>query len=170
MDKSIKKAKLFILFFLILNILIVYILIYLPINSELKKSKQQIFITLADSKVLSVDNYIDSCKTGAESMSSRNMIRKKISEYYRGEISFEELQNYTKDLYADGVKALKNSLGAVRTVEDKIVTKHGEIDLDLINESKYSQSMEIEVILNNSGNIAVVYSPIFEDSKILGYD
>jgi len=170
MDKSIKRAKLFILIFLILNILIVYILIYLPINSELKKSKQEIFITLADSKVLSVNNYIDSCKTGAESMSSRSMIRKKISEFYREEISFKELQNYTKDLYADGVKALKNSLGAVRIVEDKIVTRHGDIDLDLINEDKYSDNIEIDIILNDKENIAVIYSPIFEDSKILGYD
>jgi len=170
MDKSIKKAKLFILSFLIVNILVVYLLIYLPINSELKKSKQQIFITLADSKVLSVDNYIDSCKTGAESMSSRSMIRKKISEYYRGEISFDELENYTRDLYADGVKALKNSLGAVRIVEDKVVTSHGDIDLDLIDKSNYSKKIEVEIILHDKKNIALVYSPIFEDSKILGYD
>jgi len=170
MDKSIKKAKLFILFFLILNILIVYFLIYLPINTELKKSKQEIFITLADSKVLSVNNYIESCKTGAESMSSRTMIRKKISAYYRDEISFEDLQNYTRDLYADGVKALNNSLGAVRLVEEKIVTSYGDIDLDLINEDKYSNDIEVEMVLKDTGNIAVVYSPIFEDSNILGYD
>jgi diguanylate cyclase (GGDEF)-like protein len=170
MDKSIKRAKLFILSFLILNIFIVYFSIYLPINSELKKSKQEVFLTLADSKIISIDNYLESCKTGAESMSSRTMIRKKIVEYYEGEINFEELQNYTKDLYADGVEALDNATGAVRLVEEKIVASHGDVKLDLIDKSNYSKYIDIEIISEYNENIVVTYSPIYENSKILGYD
>ncbi|PUU87457.1 GGDEF domain-containing protein [Halanaerobium sp.] len=170
MDKSIKRAKLFILSFLILNIFIVYFTIYLPINSELKKSKQEVFLTLADSKIISIDNYLESCKTGAESMSSRTMIRKKIVEYYDGEIDFEELRNYTKDLYADGVEALDNSTGAVRLVEEKIVASHGELNLNLVDKSNYSKSVDLEILSLDSGHTVIVYSPIYENYEILGYD
>jgi diguanylate cyclase (GGDEF)-like protein len=169
-DKSIKRVKLFILSFLILNILVVYFLIYLPINSELKNSKQEVFITLADSKVVSIENYLESCKTGAESMSSRTMIRKKIGDYYDGKINFDELKNYTEDLYADGVNALDNAEGALRIVEDKILVSIGDIDQKLINKSNYSKSISIEIVSEEKRDTLVVYSPIYEDTDILGYD
>jgi len=170
MDKSIRRAKLFILSFLILNISVVYFLIYLPINYELKKSKQEVFITLADSKIVSVDNYLESCKTGAESMSSRTMIRKKIVEYYNDEIDFDELKTYTKDRYADGAAALKNSIGTIRLVEGDVVARYGDIDLALIKEDNYSNTIELEVLLGEYKNTLIVYSPIYEGSEILGYD
>lgn len=170
MYELLKRSKKLIIIFLIIVSLLTYLIIYLPMRNELENSTHENFILMGKANERTINQFIERCIEGAESLSSRTMIRRKIIEYKNKKIDFNELRKYTKELYKDGYDALENPKGAFRIVDNKIVIKNGDIDPNIdVNIHNGTKTIP-EIRITEKDATLIVYSPIKEKEEILGYD
>lgn len=161
------KIKFLIIGSMCIMILFSYIIIYQPLKNELERSIQQNFIYSSEAVGYTVQSFINDSMDDASSLSSRTMIKQEIVEYKKGNVSLEELREYTKTKYNDGYQVFRSIAGAFRIVDGKIIAQVGNVDLTKVNYCKDISDVTPEMDLHKL--LVTVYSPI-KDNEILGYD
>ncbi|MGM0410791.1 MAG: GGDEF domain-containing protein [Bacillota bacterium] len=117
-----------------------------------------------------VENTLNRFIEGAESLSSRTMIKNKLGQYKGGEISLIELKEYTKEKYADGAKVLENVVGAYRISDNEVITSWGEKDFHKIRGMIDFDNQNTEIIISKEKTLLIVNSPILKEKTKLGND
>jgi len=146
------------------------VLVYRPLQNELRQSLQKNFARDAEKSLLILENQLERCIENAESLSSRTMIREEAWKYYQGDISLEELKSFTAPKWLDGLDALQGPYFAARYIREAEVVSSGS-PLDLM---KYDvlpcEKTSLEMVDGPEGDLFLVCSPIREGDLLLGYD
>lgn len=153
----------------------IFLLIYLPLKTELEKSLLDNFDRLSYISYASLQNSIDRGLEGARSMSSRTVIRDAILEYENGEMDIDELIAYTQSKYEDGAKALEHLIRAERLVDGTKIAEYlsGDFkDHSCTTEDRLTESSEISsaLCLTDDHTYFAMISPILSDGQVIGYD
>ncbi|WP_176760104.1 GGDEF domain-containing protein [Halanaerobium congolense] len=151
-------------------IIFFYFGVFSPLKTELEESLNQNFKNFVSITEINVENKFSRYKEGAESLSSRTMIRNKLEEYNEKDISLQELKDYTQAKYSDGVKVLENIVSAFRITEGEVIANWGEKDFEIF--SSYinydNQTTEIKILQDNY--FIIINSMIKKDNIKLGND
>lgn len=167
---SFRKMTYLIVFTIIVLILFFYFGIFSPLKTELEGTLNQNFKSSVSIIEMNIENKLGRYKEGAESLSSRTMIRNKLSEYKKRSISLQELKVYTQDKYSDGAKVLENIVSAFRITEGKIIASWGEKEIDIFkNYISYDNQTTKMKLLKDNGLI-LINSAIKKDNNKLGHD
>ena len=170
MKQVFSKMKYLIIAIIIVLIIFFYFGVFAPLEAELEKSLNQNFQNTVSILEINVENELKRYKEGAESLSSRTMIKNELAEYRDGEVSFQELQDYTQAKYSDGARILENIIAAFRVSEEKLIASWGEKEIDtyedLINYN--NTTTEIKVFKNDC--LVLINSTINKDDRKLGND
>lgn len=151
---------------------LIYFLTYAPVKEELRTSTVYNFYYIADAKYDTIENLVNKNIESTMSMSSRSAIRTKIVEYLNGNIAYSELETYTVPKYVDGYEVLDSAIQAIRIVDGKVLCSIGA---DIMNAETVIHNIEsmtnLNYSVNNDGSYEmVVYSPIFQETEVIGYD
>jgi diguanylate cyclase (GGDEF)-like protein/putative nucleotidyltransferase with HDIG domain len=168
---NIKKITAIIISAAIITVIFFYLGVFSPLKKELENSLKENFINEVSINEISIENRFERYIEGGKSISSRTMIKNKLSDYNNQKISLVELRDYTQFKYVDGVKALDNILAAYRITDDKIVAQYGEFDLNKIESDFNKGTNNLEIILTNENQDFILKSPIFKtEGEKLGDD
>lgn len=179
MKRLIPKISITVLVITILAMLPAYLGFYLPMRHQLEITTRENFLMANQLKETILNEYISRSVEGAISISSRTMIRRKLLDHLEGDISLQEIRDYTQPLYADGIGALEGILAAKRISNYKenekdlsieTIVEFGDTDLitcRVCEEAKDEVHWEIE---SSPQMLLTVISPIKEASNHLGYD
>lgn len=170
MDRLLNVFKLNLLISLLIIFCAVFFGVYLPMRHELIKEVHESFSNSAKLSEKAIENFLEHCVEGAESLSSRTMIRKMILEYLNGRTSLEELRQYTTPKYRDGTSALRNLRGATRIVSGNIITSIGILNVDKIKNYENVSRTTLKIEIEDRSVIVSVCSPIWENNTIIGHD
>lgn len=149
--------------------------VYLPLEKKLKDNMLDQYSYMIDIVDISINQYIKSKIESTKGISSRTMIRQKLSQYLAAEIEFDELVEYTESRYIDGIRAIDHPVCAVRIAGDQIVIKYALCSAtDIISTDHFvdynKNIIEYKFIRNNNDVFFLVKSPIIENDRLLGHD
>ena len=99
------------------------------------------------------------------------MIRKKLYQYKTGELSLQEVQDYTQGKYADGASVLENLLNAYRISNRRIIASSESNTQEIKIQNYYnlkSEKTKLKILADEK--IGIISSPIYEKDLLLGYD
>ncbi|THB67336.1 MAG: hypothetical protein D6B26_01715, partial [Spirochaetaceae bacterium] len=152
-----------------------FLSLYLPLEAALEKEVLKNHHLISEAKALVIQQRIQRTREGAESLSSRSMIRNKTSDFLEGKLNWEELQSYTEPKYLDGVRALDGIVYAGRWVSGRplVETQNPAVDayFDTHEHSKlFLCNKEIQSFISDSYRQVGIYSPIISGAQLLGYD
>ncbi|WP_063727841.1 histidine kinase dimerization/phospho-acceptor domain-containing protein [Kosmotoga sp. DU53] len=139
--------------------------IYMPMKNELTKELNEKFSNNAKLSKKAIENFLKRCIEGAESLSSRTMIRKMIVEYLSGNITFEELQEYTAPKYLDGANVLQNLKRATRIVSGNIIASVGDSNMEKAISCEDVSETTLDIEFENQSIVVNVCSPIRENTN-----
>ena len=159
------KLKYLIIFAIIILLIFFYFFVFQPLSSELESTLDQNFKNSVSIIELNVENEFSRFKEGAESLSSRTMIKNELAAYQAGEVSFEELQDYTADKYADGAEVLDNVIAAFRITEAEVVTAWGGKELRDYRQYFSYDNPATELTFIEDQCLLLVNSPILSDAE-----
>ncbi len=170
----ISRVRLTVIVLLVAGLIFSYFFVYLPLHKALQRSLLTNFSHTASLNYSSIQSSLERGQEGARSLSSRTMIKEAIVQYLAGEMSLDQLQEYTQSRYEDGAKALDYLLLSKRYVNDELIAsyKSSNVEVKSCLTMEYSGVLEMETDLCLMGEQAyyVVVSPIIHDQLVLGYD
>lgn len=171
----IKRVIITLIVLVSVSLTVVFLLVYLPLKTELEKSLINNFNRVSYISYASLQNNIDRGLEGARSLSSRTMIKNAILDYKDGDLDMDELIEYTQPRYEDGAKALEYLVKAERFVDDTIIVSYLSAeykehscttDERLIEGSEVSSAL----CLADDHSYFVMLSPIISEGRSVGYD
>lgn len=143
-------------------------------SQELIETKiEEEFVSEMKMKAVLFENTIARYIQGTKSMSSRSMIRKKIVEYYNGNINYTELKDFTTPKYIDGTKALDDMVLARRYVNNRLLVQHDKCTyagIEQVIADTTKQQLTAGFLINDTASLTYVVSPIPDNGQIIGYD
>ena len=170
-EKIFNKIKYLTVITIIILIIFFYFFVFQPLRNELEARLDDNFKNSVSIIELNVENKFSRFKEGAVSLSSRTMIKNELESYQAGEVSFQELQDYTADKYADGTEVLDSVLAAFRITEEELVTAWGEKELSDYTQFFSYDNFDTELTVIRDQCIVLINSPIFsDDNQKLGND
>jgi diguanylate cyclase (GGDEF)-like protein len=119
-----RRAKIVFASSLFLGVLILLFLVYIPFSNVLEESLITNFEQIAMANYHVLDGSIKRSVEGANSLSSRTMIKNAAEDFQKGLITFEELADYTQPKYEDGAKALEHLASAERFIGSRRVASY----------------------------------------------
>lgn len=160
---------------IIISAVSIFLLAYLPLESELRKSLLENFSQISYIRHNSMENHFERGLEGARSLSSRTVIRNAIIEYENGEIDMANLIAATQPKYEDGAQALKYLVNAKRFVGDTKIAEYTSEDYKnhlCITDSKVMESNEaVSALCLKDENVYYdIMFPIVWEESIIGYD
>jgi len=172
MKKFINKSRMIFIIIIIISLLSTLFGVYRPMKMEIESTLLKNFKLLAEAKTQVLKERINKSIQGANSLSSRTMIKKKIIEYNKNLITFDELVDFTTQKYLDGVNVLEDIKFAKRMVDNKevcSVSKNDDINSNIIFNNK---EVETQYILQNKNDdyCIKIISPILDNQTVIGYD
>lgn len=147
--------------------------IFQPSIEIFKSNFEREFVSDMKLKKYFFDNTIESVIVSAKSMSSRTMIRKKIVEYYKGNLTFKELKEYTKPKYIDGLNAISACNYGARYIDNKLLVEYSEPGCNQIDSFIHDTTrheIRSTVQIEGTNLIVAAISPILHQGKFLGFD
>lgn len=125
-----RKARKSIIIYSVLGIFLIGTIVFLvsiiPLYSRLKGGVQSNLVHAAKVRSMAVDEYISRAKDITLQVTSRTLIRKKLEAYNRGEITPEELIEFTKDKLSDAMKLSEEVAGISRiSTKGKLLVEVG---------------------------------------------
>lgn len=170
MDKIINKFRLTILITLILMAGIIVGIIHFPMRSELEKETIHNFELEARLNMQILEQYIELCLLGTRSLASRTEIRNQATEYYEGNVTWEEMTEYIQPRYMDGLSSLRNLVGAARIIDGKEAVSFGKIELFADDYTQVPEE-DMYVLTHEKDRMTLkVIIPLFDGKRFLGYD
>jgi|GEM_PF-1280575 len=156
----------------ILTVIFIYLIIFIPMKMELQHSLIDNFHRNGHTNFHVIEASVSRAVEGANSLSSRTMIKMAIEKYLDGRIDLEELRRYTDSKYTDGAKALKNTIYAERIVDGLSIAKYNPsgffvptyrpIDAGVLKTTEKCFDLEEKII--------IIYSPVISGDKTIAYD
>lgn len=132
----------------------------MPLKLELESALEENFHNLVSISEINFENKLNRYLEGASSLSSRTMIKNELANYLQGEISLEELRNYTQSKYADGAEVLHHAYAAYRTSGDQIIAHWGENKLEFIKSFNFDEEADADLNFSRDHKYVVVKSKI----------
>ncbi len=163
-----KRIRLIITVFFILVIPLTYLVVYQPMRQELENELLDNFHLVSTSNQQTLETFLARSREGAESLSSRSVIRDKIVDYKNHLISYEELQDFTTPRYLDGVNALEDILFAGRYVDHNLLVSYGDINPDTSLNTFIPH--ETTMVYHAQKHLVYIHSPIIKNGVLLGFD
>lgn len=170
----IKRVYLTFATLLVLGVVFIFFLIYKPLNSALEKSLVENFSQISLVNFHSLQNNIKRGLEGAGSLSSRSMIKEAILEYNRGQMSLDELKDYTDPKFADGAAALEHLVFAQRYIGGEVVAQYEAQPGD--GQRCFYSEIEgyfdpVSKLCISGGNVHfIVLSPVLQGKTLLAQD
>mgnify|MGYP000954055155 CR=1 FL=1 len=160
---------------LLCSVLIVFFLIYAPLDEAVTTSLVDNFVQIANIHWQSLQNAIERNLEGARSLSSRTMIRMAIEKYEEGLLSLAELEEYHQGKYEDGAQALEHLSSAQRIVNGQVVASYSAVDAStspLAIEPPHHPGdiMHAKLYVTSNQVYLGVVSPIVSGHTVLGHD
>lgn len=167
-----KRVNITMIITITMIIIFVYLFIYIPMGQELQSSLTNNLIEHGHINYHSVESSVQRAREGATSLSSRTMIKTAIEEYYKGNMTLDDLKLYTLEKYNDGAKALNNVIYAERIVKGNSIAKYNISNSFIPKYNKIDiKSLVAPVIdFNIEESIVIIYSPIVINSETVGFD
>jgi hypothetical protein len=163
-----KRFRIVISISLIISTVVTYLIAYLPMTKELEMTTLQSFVITAQANEHTAVQFIQNCKDGVASLSSRTMMRDIISEYRNGRISSGEMTASTQAHFTDSIRVLQNIKGAYRFTDGIQIASFGQGDTGkLVPEGGVT---ELYYELDEQNFVMIVYSPIIYRGDNLGFD
>jgi len=169
MPQIYKRVRVALVIFLAIITLIIFFGVYNPMTNQLIAEVNNNYKLSATDKIQVINANLLKATNHVASVASRTEIKKRLAWYLDGEISFEELREYTTPRYLDGIKTYDQVNSAARvTINNEIVTIYGpnENIAKLINWSETDRYASIYP----EEEIVVVQAAIMEGQEVLGYD
>lgn len=164
------KMKYLIIFTIIVLIIFFYFGVFSPLKTELEASLNQNFENSVSITEINVENKLSRYIEGAESLSSRTMIRNQLANYKEGNTSLQELKNYTQAKYSDGAKVLDNIVAAFRVSEEIVIASWGKTERNIFKDNIDYDNQTTEIKILNDEGLIVINSVIKTDNDKLGQD
>lgn len=146
------------------------VLIYRPLQVELKASLLENFLHQTENALIIFNNSIQACSQNAQTLSSRSAIRQKAYSFVKGEVPMEELVSFTSPKWRDGVEALEGVVYAQRSIAGKTIVTYGEEPDDLPLLEEICPEALIEYIRYRDSIAVYICSPITGKGTFMGYD
>ena len=169
MHRIFSKMKYLIIISIIILIVFFYFGVFTPLKTELEESLNQNFSNSVSITEINVENKLNRYKEGAESLSSRTMIKNRLAEYKKGELSLPELKDYTQPKYTDGARVLENIVAAFRITEGEIIAVWGGKDINNYEEYINYDNQTTAIKIFEGEGLVIVNSVIKREDK-LGHD
>jgi len=163
--------------FVVINVFVIFV-VYKPMAETLKENQIQVFSLVSRLDYHVAEGALMRGVEASNGLSSRTMIRNAICDYKKGEISFDELQAFTNDKYADGAKTIEYLISAYRCVEGEEVAVYVNDGDDpemlgkfmgCMNEQEPTETT-VSILKGDYGILASIISPICAEEIIVGYD
>jgi len=169
--KYLLKQSLMGLGFIVFIFSIGFFFVYLPLVSQLREQTYENYRLISSQKQLRIEQFISNSIEGASSLSSRTMIRDAIGDYWEGDITLNDLSDYTQPRYEDGVDVLNNLETSMRVVDNQIISKVPLSNADiLVDDIDLITTTEFRVISEDEHTFLIVISPIILVDAIVGHD
>lgn len=174
-DFYMKRYVVSTIYILILGVVatLYYTFVFKDLERVIQSQIEHQFESDMQMKSLLIDNALSKHIQGTKSISSRTMIKDKIIEFKKGDISFHDLKTFTTSKYTDGVNALEDVIMAQRYVNYQIVVQVGDCemtDIKFILKDAPKQQIKAGFLFKDRISIVYVVSPIVDGTEILGYD
>ncbi|HKL75633.1 MAG TPA: GGDEF domain-containing protein [Halanaerobiales bacterium] len=166
----IKRLRKLIIIVIIITALFFYWGVFSPLRTELQSSLRKEFERSVTITEHNVENTFNRYIEGAESISSRTMIKNKLAQYLNSEISLNKLKNYTDEKYSDGIRVLDNILGAYRISNNKIISSWGEENIKNLEDDIKFNNRKTQIKILEDELYFLVNSPIIKNEVKLGND
>jgi|GEM_PF-1909436 diguanylate cyclase (GGDEF)-like protein len=172
MIQFMKRTRVVFAVIVIMSLIVTIFGIFRPMKAEIETNLYSNFSLLAKSRVQSLETAIDKSIQGAQSLSSRTMIKNEIVRYHDGTVSFDALADYTKEKYVEGVEALDGMVFAQRYVDGKPVCTVDICDMcqDGLTPPEETDSIRYHMVSIDGKTFLNIVSPIMGDSEVIGYD
>lgn len=172
MNTLVRKARITVILFAALGILISLGSIYLPLTRQLNGAMTENWTLLARTKSQSVHFFLDRSLEAAQSLSSRTAIRDLLQDYYGGTVTWEELKEFTDPRYLDGVGALDSVVLARRVSGGRVLSEMDTGRFPGLTRPGYSlpDHLSYGIVEDQGSRILMVSSPVRGESGILGHD
>lgn len=170
MQKLVTRFRVTLIVTLVLMSFLIIGVVHFPMHQELEKETANNFKLEARLNMQILEQYIDLCLLGAESLASRSAIRDIAVEYHEGRVSWEEMQEFIQPRYMDGLSAMRYIVGAARIIDGNVAVSFGEPGL---TKSEYINVPQEErfVLIHESQTMSLkVYMPIYAEGEIIGFD
>jgi len=163
-----KRFRVVISISLILSIFIAYLIIYLPMNNELKTAALSTFIAEARFGERTASGFIDNCRESAIALSERAELREHLIDFHAGRISSGRLKTEAQPLFLLAVESIRGIEGAFRIANGMQAASYGTGNSSMLSPSDGVNAFNM--IVDTQNYKLVVYSPIDFNGKNLGYD
>lgn len=170
MQKLVTRFRVTLIVTLVLMSFLIIGVVHFPMHQELENETANNFKLEARLNMQILEQYIDLCLLGAESLASRSAIRDIAVEYHEGRVSWEEMQEFIQPRYMDGLSAMRYIVGAARIIDGNVAVSFGEPGL---TKSEYINVPQEErfVLIHETQTMSLkVYMPIYAEGEIIGFD
>lgn len=168
-----RRTRILNLLFGISLLILTILIIYFPLRNELIKTLLENWTATAKSNYFTYQLFNEKSIEGARGISSRSVIRDAIIQYKNGQLSWDELVEFTKPKFEDGISVLDNLVLASRLVEGKELVLFN-LSPDHIMDSNLSvipnRDGQTDVYFSHDKFHLIVYSDFQQDGEILGTD
>jgi diguanylate cyclase (GGDEF)-like protein len=164
MHRLFNKLKNIFAVIIIIIIFASYFGVYIPLKNELEDSLHRGFKNMVSNAEITLENHLNRAVEGAESLSSRTMIRRELEKYKAGEISYQALQEYTQPKYEDGAAIHNHLLAAYRFVDDRVLANYGGDYLELLDNNGFLESEADNLMITADQRYIIVKSFILTDA------
>lgn len=163
-----KRFRVVISISLILSIFIAYLIIYLPMNNELKAAALSTFLAEARFGARTASEFINNCGESAIALSDKAELKEYLIAFHAGRINSGRLKAETQPLFLFGAESLRGIEGAFRFTNGMQAASFGSGDSSMLSPSDGVNALNM--IVDTKNHKLVVYSPIDINGINLGYD
>lgn len=181
MKKSFRAIRIMVSILVVAIAASAWFLLYQPNRNAIQGLLVDKAVLEAGARAKTVLALVERCREGAESLSSRTMLRRAMRAYRDGTQTFEDAADFHKGPYDDGARVLSWLSGAERHMDGRLMARYGDtLDPDHSCENKGSDIALHFHFVPRSGFLkdeAVpcadslrVVSPIIDNGLLLGHD
>src|SRR6056297_1104817 len=164
MHRLFNKLKNIFAIIIIIIIFASYFGVYIPLKNELEDSLHQGFKNMVSNAEIILESHLNRAVEGAESLSSRTMIKRELEKYQVGEINYQTLQEYTQPKYEDGAAIDNHLLAAYRFVDNRVLANYGGDYLELLDNNDFLGSEADNLMITADQRYIIVKSSILTDA------
>jgi diguanylate cyclase (GGDEF)-like protein/PAS domain S-box-containing protein/putative nucleotidyltransferase with HDIG domain len=154
---------------ILLIFIAIFIGLYGPMTDQLEESVLEEFQLTAHNRYQIFHENLISLQNNALALSSRTQVRMALEQYHRGEMSYEEVRDFTAPRYEEGVRVYNRLRTAARVAADGSMIHYVGPDTN-IKAYILWDAQEITSRYFPNLNYIVVQVPIRSGEEIIGYD